>query len=118
MCTFSAQEEESIHLERIYKDEEFWNDCITKVEIFLKICLLPELLGNWHTRPVVMPSGKHQAHQNTATKSQPTYCYCNSPDVGKMIGCDNEDCEIEWFHLKCLKLPKVLSQMAIGTAQK
>ena len=27
-------------------------------------------------------------------------------DHGDMIGCDNENCQIQWFHLSCLKLTK------------
>jgi len=33
---------------------------------------------------------------------EPTYCYCNGPDKGKMIACDNPACPIEWFHVRCL----------------
>ena len=25
-----------------------------------------------------------------------TYCYCNGASYGEMIGCDDDDCEIEW----------------------
>ncbi|CED83913.1 histone acetylation-related protein [Phaffia rhodozyma] len=32
------------------------------------------------------------------------YCYCNDISYGEMIGCDDMDCEIEWFHLTCLNL--------------
>ena len=27
-----------------------------------------------------------------------TYCCCKGPDEGNMIGCENPDCLIEWFH--------------------
>ena len=27
-------------------------------------------------------------------------------DHGDMIGCDNEHCQIQWFHLSCLKLTR------------
>ncbi|KAL7416597.1 hypothetical protein BDY24DRAFT_438435 [Mrakia frigida] len=33
-----------------------------------------------------------------------TYCYCNGASYGEMIGCDDDDCEIEWYHLDCLRL--------------
>ena len=35
---------------------------------------------------------------------EPTYCICNSISYGDMIGCDNDDCEIEWFHFCCVNL--------------
>lgn len=35
---------------------------------------------------------------------EPTYCICNRISYGDMIGCDNQDCKIEWFHFDCLNL--------------
>ena len=35
---------------------------------------------------------------------EPTYCVCNSISYGDMIGCDNDDCLIEWFHFGCVNL--------------
>jgi hypothetical protein len=32
------------------------------------------------------------------------YCYCQQEEYGRMVGCDNNDCPYEWFHLDCLKL--------------
>ena len=34
--------------------------------------------------------------------NEPTYCYCNRVSFGEMIGCDNPDCAIEWFHFECV----------------
>ncbi|CAH1725682.1 inhibitor of growth protein 5-like [Aphis gossypii] len=36
--------------------------------------------------------------------NEPTYCFCVQVSYGKMIGCDNPDCPIEWFHFGCVKL--------------
>lgn len=36
--------------------------------------------------------------------SEPTYCVCNQVSFGTMIGCDNSECPIEWFHLACVGL--------------
>lgn len=36
-----------------------------------------------------------------------TYCTCNGPAFGKMIGCENKTCEKEWFHFKCVGITKV-----------
>lgn len=33
-----------------------------------------------------------------------TWCFCNQKSSGQMIGCDNENCEIEWFHFVCVGL--------------
>ena len=43
-------ESEGLHIERIYKNEIFWLECISKAEQFFKTCLLPEILGKYYTR--------------------------------------------------------------------
>ena len=35
---------------------------------------------------------------------EPTYCLCKRISYGDMIGCDNESCDIEWFHFDCVNL--------------
>mmetsp|Transcript_27836 Transcript_27836/g.39224 ORF Transcript_27836/g.39224 Transcript_27836/m.39224 type:complete len:222 (+) Transcript_27836:66-731(+) len=35
---------------------------------------------------------------------EPTYCICNRVSFGEMVGCDNPDCKIEWFHFECVGL--------------
>ncbi|KIJ69632.1 hypothetical protein HYDPIDRAFT_106275 [Hydnomerulius pinastri MD-312] len=35
------------------------------------------------------------------------YCYCHQVSYGTMIGCDNEACKLEWFHLGCTGLSEV-----------
>ncbi|XP_029437898.1 inhibitor of growth protein 2 [Rhinatrema bivittatum] len=35
---------------------------------------------------------------------EPTYCLCNQVSYGEMIGCDNGQCPIEWFHFSCVGL--------------
>ncbi|PWN18561.1 hypothetical protein BCV69DRAFT_284865 [Microstroma glucosiphilum] len=34
------------------------------------------------------------------------YCFCNNVSYGDMIGCDDDACEREWFHLGCVGLTK------------
>lgn len=36
--------------------------------------------------------------------NEPTYCLCHQVSFGEMIGCDNIDCPIEWFHFQCVGL--------------
>lgn len=36
--------------------------------------------------------------------NEPTYCICHQVSYGEMIGCDNPDCPIEWFHFNCVGL--------------
>lgn len=34
------------------------------------------------------------------------YCFCQRASFGDMVGCDNERCEYQWFHWKCVGLTK------------
>ncbi|KAK9981040.1 hypothetical protein ABG768_000608 [Culter alburnus] len=36
--------------------------------------------------------------------NEPTYCLCEQVSFGEMIGCDNDECPIEWFHFSCVGL--------------
>lgn len=36
--------------------------------------------------------------------NEPKYCICNQVSYGDMIGCDNEDCKVEWFHYPCVNI--------------
>lgn len=36
--------------------------------------------------------------------NEPRYCLCNQVSYGEMVGCDNPDCAIEWFHYGCVGL--------------
>lgn len=36
--------------------------------------------------------------------NEPRYCICNQVSYGEMVGCDNQDCPIEWFHYGCVGL--------------
>ena len=123
VCTFSMNEDESqyletgMHIERIYKDPDLWTECTTKSSQFFKTCLLPEIMGNWYTRPSFTANASNMdlgdlmdfddTNESTDTPNvdQPSYyCYCQGPEEGTMIACDNPDCPIEWFHTKCLRL--------------
>jgi len=46
------------------------------------------------------------AHSGTAVANtqEDLYCYCQTGSWGEMIGCDGENCEHEWYHLKCVHL--------------
>ncbi|OCF37201.1 hypothetical protein I317_00075 [Kwoniella heveanensis CBS 569] len=43
-----------------------------------------------------MPEGQEGEADDTI------YCICQQKSYGEMIGCDNEKCEYEWFHVKCV----------------
>ena len=44
--------------------------------------------------------------QSDDKQDQALYCTCQQPSYGEMVGCDNETCPYEWFHLSCVGLKK------------
>ena len=114
-CDFVLWTKQEVHIERIYPDEEFWLVNLALVKDFYTTAILPELLGKFFSRPhqshhiqTNAPAGQ-EALTTGPTVAGPTggtdvYCYCNGPDEGQMVGCDNSDCLHIWFHLKCLGL--------------
>ena len=36
--------------------------------------------------------------------NEPRYCVCQRVSFGPMIACDNENCDMEWFHYSCVGL--------------
>eukprot|EP00158_Paraphelidium_tribonemae_P001580 Partr_v1_DN24565_c0_g1_i1_m19587 putative Inhibitor of growth family member len=52
----------------------------------------------------VAPSPRPEGRPSRADPNEPTYCICNNVSYGAMIACDNQDCDIEWFHYECVGL--------------
>ncbi|CAF0702821.1 unnamed protein product [Brachionus calyciflorus] len=65
---------------------------------------------------VPTPTTTMTTNTNKIIKSshdEPLYCLCREISYGQMIMCDNDACNIEWFHFNCVKLankPKVSEQ--------
>lgn len=38
--------------------------------------------------------------------NEPVYCVCRKVSSGKMVGCTNDDCLVEWFHYECVGIPQ------------
>lgn len=52
--------------------------------------------------------GEYEFDQSDTT----LYCFCKERSYGEMIGCDNANCAIQWFHMDCVGLkPPVPAQM-------
>ena len=116
-----------IHIERIHPDQDFWLTTVAKVQRFFETSVLVELIGKFYSRtsqcskrPCLESSGSGtssiqegvkndlETDEEANTTSSEEYCYCRGPEEGDMVGCDNPDCKIKWFHSTCLNmsLPK------------
>lgn len=112
VCTFPEDQEPSIHIERIVPDEHFWSGCTEKSLDFFKMCILPEIVGRWYSRPPIC-QGENDKENTPSSSSAGTstslvYCYCRQPeDDREMIGCDNPGCSTEWYHTNCLEIKSI-----------
>lgn len=52
VCTFNSNVP-NIFVQRIYRDDKFWDDCVLIAKRFFYVCVLPEILGRAYTRNVV-----------------------------------------------------------------
>jgi hypothetical protein len=48
--------------------------------------------------------------EDAVDPNEPIYCTCRKVSYGKMIGCENDSCKIEWFHYACVGLTSNLQQ--------
>ena len=45
---------------------------------------------------------------DTMNNDDGAWCYCQQVKGGDMVGCENKDCTIKWFHMECLKMTESL----------
>lgn len=112
---------------RILPDAGFWSMCLPKAqEFFLKVCL-PELVAHHYTgaastTPHVKPlTGVPQTsrtdppmtsrpRKQALQKIDKLWCLCRGPEgLDDMVACDNENCVVQWFHLRCVGLSEAPS---------
>ncbi|SMN01988.1 hypothetical protein SPONN_289 [uncultured Candidatus Thioglobus sp.] len=112
ICTFPGSGP-SMHIERIHPDTELWQKCVEKSSHFFKLCILPEIIGKWYTRPhQLQTTADSQSASCLVDKNKLLYCYCRQPEPehgpsSEMIACDNDQCLLKWFHTTCLMLKSI-----------
>lgn len=113
VCTFSEDQEHDFYQERLSQNTEFWENCVTKSKHFFQTSILPELIAKWYTKSdkiygvsfdMDVDTNDQEGSLESTKVDIITYCYCKGPDEGNMIGCENPECLIEWFHWDCLKI--------------
>ena len=85
-------------------DRQCIDDAIDKAGPFIKLAILPELVGKWFTKQNVTVNDD-ETPQEPDQEDEDRWCYCRKgEDYGSMIGCDNDQCPIQRFHFSCLKM--------------
>ncbi len=56
-----------------------------------------------------LPGPSSSPNNSESGDHSTTYCYCREPQCegDEMTGCDNSNCKIEWFHVRCLKIKTI-----------
>ncbi|KAF2859416.1 hypothetical protein K470DRAFT_258901 [Piedraia hortae CBS 480.64] len=54
-------------------------------------------------RPPGVHGGDNDNNNDDDDDQQP-YCYCQKVSYGDMVGCDNQNCQYQWFHWECVGL--------------
>ena len=75
---------------------------LEKCEQFVKMAVLPELLGKWYSKePIKKPEPSNtDVEENNKDQTGDTdqtvllWCYCRKEESGEMITCDNTECHI------------------------
>ena len=77
-------------------EKEFIDDAMERAAPFVKLAILPELVGKWFTRQKTSLSEEQTAQQCVSNENEEqVWCYCKrGEEYGAMIGCDNEHCLI------------------------
>ena len=104
-CDFFVWSPCDTYTERIYKDFELWETEAAKAKEFHSKCVMPELQSRYFSRKFCKSLPLSTC---STSKSFVKFCICQKGDDGtKMIMCDNEKCEKQWFHVRCVQLKKI-----------
>jgi len=111
---FVVWTETGIIMERIYEDPSFWDSLIGDIQHFFKYGVLPEIIGKWYSRKLIVNSeGVVPVIQDECDRVddqedyEKLWCFCQQPSFGRMIQCDDEHCMITWFHCDYLRIRSI-----------
>ncbi|RDD47214.1 Inhibitor of growth protein 3 [Trichoplax sp. H2] len=74
-----------------------YNSAITSTPLVVDSTHNTEVNDEVSERPTTLEISEY-----VVDPDEPRYCICNQISYGEMVGCDNDDCPIEWFHYACV----------------
>lgn len=91
-CDFVIWSKAVLYIERVFYNDEFCQENVTKALNFHKYVIKPELLSRYFT-------------EKGGIGKLTLWCMCQQPDDGRpMLRCDSDDCETQWFHYDCINI--------------
>ena len=106
-----------LFMERKTLDESFITSAVEQGTVFFKCAVLPEIVGKWFTKTFDLPAKEFntptaascsltsvQEDAGDPAKTVPAWCYCKEQKPCAISICTNNKCNIQTFHLSCMKL--------------
>lgn len=87
-------------------DKHFTQAGIKQSENFFLSHVLPDILTGKLELSLTDTLGNQNADELNEDTDLELFYLCNQPEYGKMIACDNEDCDIVWFHYPCVNVKR------------
>ena len=92
---------------RIIPSHNFFIEVVQKVNEMYCSIILPQLLGKWWSKQNITIEDIPTCSSQLGTQDPSCWCYCGLDDDqvdSDLIGCDNQLCQVKWFHTACLQL--------------
>ena len=114
-CYFVVWTECDVHIEIITLDNDFWEQICTKSMHIFHSAILPELVArlfskllNTNLSSSSCSTLKHAETTNNVASGDISalFCYCEQVESGDMVACDNDRCDIKWFHFECVNISR------------
>ena len=100
-CDFFMWTEKDYFCQRVIQDKDIWKTYDEKVELVFRNGVLPEIIGKCFTRvPKVTIYDNNDG--STAT--------VRGESLGEIYPCSRAECQLKYFHLKCLNLTRALKK--------
>ena len=94
-CDFVVWTPKGIVIDRVYQDFNFTEKLLQKLTSFYDDFMIPAIIG--------LTLEQQTEDENNVADDQPElYCFCQQPEYGKMIMCENSACQYVWFHYDCV----------------
>ena len=103
-CLYVVWTFKGVKIVTVHKDKDFLATLISNLRQKYEQIILPEIVTRKFEFTKQLEKTKKADKENT-TK---TFCICNGPETGDMIGCDNPNCNTgnQWFHFTCVKIKR------------
>ena len=107
-CDFVVWTPHGIKIQRIYQNIHFTEKLVRKLTNFYVEHVLPEILQRSMQS---LQSECAATNELSNENSEPiVYCLCQQEEHGKMIMCEDPNCEYVWFHFKCVGIKRASKQ--------